>query len=269
MKKEESFSRRYGYRKAPGEIKVREDAPTELREAIVQIAREAGLQPSAIRAVVCRVLKRLEDPNNWSEYPNIWQEVQDLIMGCDWWKIYDICEALYDRIASAEFFDTAITQTEFENQLNECFVSFGIGWQMIDGRIWSRGSDEFEHLIGGADALLGKTQRVTARNELTEAMQDLSRRPEPDITGVIQHSIAALECVARDISGDNKATLGQILRLHPNILNIPRPLDDGLAKMWGYASEMGRHLREGRTPSRREAELVLGVSASIIAYLCK
>jgi len=37
----------------------------------------------------------------------------------------------------------------------------------------------------------------TAKTEIREALNDLSRRPTPDITGAIQHSLACLECVAR------------------------------------------------------------------------
>ena len=34
------------------------------------------------------------DERNWSEYPNIWGEVQGLMYGCYWFKVYDIIEAL-------------------------------------------------------------------------------------------------------------------------------------------------------------------------------
>ena len=79
--------------------------------------------------------------------------------------------------------------------------------------------------------------------------------------------MAALECVAREVSGDQRATLGEILRKSPEL--IPKPLDKSVEKAWGFASEMGRHLREGRVPSFEEAELVLGLCASISTYLVK
>jgi hypothetical protein len=77
--------------------------------------------------------------------------------------------------------------------------------------------------------------------------------------------MAAAECVARKASEDPKATLGEILDRYPGI--IPRPLDDGLKKIWGYASEMARHLREGRVPSYDEAELAVITSAGVVKYL--
>ena len=48
--------------------------------------------------------------------------------------------------------------------------------------------------------------------KIHEALQDLSRRPQPDLTGALQHALAALECLARDVTGENKPTLGQLMR---------------------------------------------------------
>ena len=42
---------------------------------------------------------------------------------------------------------------------------------------------------------------------------------------------------------------------------VPRPLDESLSRLWGYASEMARHIREGRTPNRSEAELAVTVAS--------
>jgi len=77
--------------------------------------------------------------------------------------------------------------------------------------------------------------------------------------------MAALECVARDVAGDPKARLGQILQRYPGLL--PAPLDNALEKVWGFASESARHVREGRTVDRAEAELVVGMAAAAATYM--
>ncbi len=111
------------------------------------------------------------------------------------------------------------------------------------------------------------SERHTAQNELHSALRDISRRPDPDLTGAVQHALAALECVARDVCGDPKATLGGILERHPGLL--PGPLDAAVEKIWGYASEMGRHVREGREPQRAEVELLVELAAAVSTYLVK
>jgi hypothetical protein len=57
------------------------------------------------------------------------------------------------------------------------------------------------------DTLL-QSGRNTAENELREVFRDLARRRTPDLTGAVQHAGAALECVARDVTGDPKAGSG-------------------------------------------------------------
>ena len=102
------------------------------------------------------------------------------------------------------------------------------------------------------------------RNE--EALA-LSRRPEPDLRGAVYHAMGSLECLARAITGDPKATLGEILKKHPDL--VPRPLNEALSKMWGYASNEARHIKEGREPKREEAELLVGLAAMVATYLSK
>ena len=118
-----------------------------------------------------------------------------------------------------------------------------------------------------SNEVLLATERQVASQEIHQALADLSRRPSPDITGAIQHAMAALECVARDVSGERKATLGELLKKHPDLL--PAPLDTALTKIWGFASEQGRHLRENEAPDIKEAELVVGLAANIATYLVK
>jgi hypothetical protein len=79
--------------------------------------------------------------------------------------------------------------------------------------------------------------------------------------------MAALECVARVCSKDEKATLGDIIKCHRDL--IPKPLDEAITKIWGFASENARHVSEGRIAAFEEAELIVGVVASVSAYLVK
>jgi hypothetical protein len=143
-----------------------------------------------------------------------------------------------------------------------------IGWAMKQGKIVVRGSEAFSAVPKKAIEALEEAGRQTAAREIHEAIQDLSRRPHPDVTGSIQHAMTALECVARDITGQQK-TLGKLIADHRDKLNLPRPLDEALEKMWGYASETGRHLIEGRDPRFEDAELVVTVAAAVSIYLTK
>ena len=80
--------------------------------------------------------------------------------------------------------------------------------------------------------------------------------------------MAALECVARDVTGDGKSTLGKIIKDNPDLL--PKPLDEAINKTWGFASDTARHLRSDRPPpSFAEATLIVSLSGTVCEYLTK
>jgi hypothetical protein len=262
---EEFFSSRHGFRQTSNvEITVRHDAPYELRGVLVELAYRCGFRPKSLRSLVCSVLLRRPDLNNWSDFPNIDEEVRDLLDGCAWYRVYDIAEAICNKMLEAPF---SYEPEKFQSELNMFFVENGIGWQINDGRIEVRGPEAVQEAVRNTKSLLNSTGLKTAQQELHEAIVDLSRRPDPDVSGAIQHSMAALECVAREVTGDSKGTLGEIIKRYSGL--IPKPIDDAVAKAWGYASEHARHIREGRLPSYEEAELIVGVCASVSTYLTK
>lgn len=257
----QTFSKRQGFHSLnEKEITVREDAPKGLRGFIRMTFYNLKKKPSDLRTITTSVLRIPPDRNNWSEYPNIDHEVEDHLENCDWYFVYDIIEAIIQSLNTQQ-------RKTFTEQVNEYFVANGIGWKVVNGLIETRGDEVFETAVKTVVTVLETAKLQTAKTEIREALKDLSRRPEPDITGAIQHSLACLECVAREVAGDKKATLGELIKKHPNI--VPRPLDAAIEKVWGFTSEQGRHLREGDAPEYLEAELVVELSAAISTYLGK
>lgn len=251
------FSDRHGFRELnEAEITVRYDAPHELRGVIIDLAYECGFRPKTLRTLVCQVLRKRADSSNWSEYPNIDDEVRRYLDNTEWYKVYDVIEAIAEDAHDSE---------KLESELNIYLIEQGIGWKLVNGNLEARNPEVLEQTIQSATIALQEAGSQTARDELHEALVDLSRRPEADITGSIQHAMAALECVVRDVANDHKATLGELLKRYPDM--IPAPLNQSIEKLWGFASEYGRHIREGRNPEFSEAQLVVGVCAAAVTYL--
>jgi hypothetical protein len=254
------FSRRYGY-KHPKEITVWEDAPERVRRTAVDKAR-LPIGPKRLQEILCSVLKpqpeHTDDP---------WSQVESLTSSCEWFHVYDAIEAFYAEMVGTGGPLQLAYAAMYEKAMNECFEEESVGWHLANGAIVTRGTESFEAAVHGAAGALETARRLTARAEIHKALADLSRRPEPDLTGALHHAMAALECVARDAAGDPKATLGDILKRHPDL--IPRPLDTAVEKAWGYASQMGRHIQEGREPGRKEVELIVGLAATVATYLSR
>lgn len=253
-----NFTERMGIEIPETPIVTRNEAPSEFRLWLFQqMLRYERLKK--IRSYVCFITKEPEDPNNWGESDYMKNEVQTIFENCPWNRIYDIIEYFYEKLQCK--------RDEFEKEINEYFVEKGIGWKLVKGVIETRGEEAFEQKIAEAVNVLGEVNLKTSKNEIHEALKDMSKRPKPDITGSVQHSMAALECLCREITGDKKATLGKIISDNPGI--VPKPLDNVIKEAYGFASDRGRHLREEGTPAYEEAELVVFLSATLCTYLTK
>ena len=254
-----NFTERNKVQVVQAPINVRYDAPYALRSYLLQVMLNfQGMKD--VRKNVCFITKEVEDPNNWSENDFMRQEILKILENCPWNRIYDLIEYFDSKLTSAN-------KIKFEKEINEYFVEKGIGWKLINGVLESRGEEAFEEKIAEAVEILGTANYTTSKNEISEALRDMSKRPEADITGAIQHSLAALECLSREITGDKKSTLGKLINDNPDI--VPSPLNMVISKLYGFASEQGRHLKEGKVPDFEEAELVVHLCASLCVYLVK
>ncbi|MFP5277375.1 MAG: AbiJ-NTD4 domain-containing protein [Acidobacteriota bacterium] len=271
------FSARQGLIATPT-IKYRDDLPAKLREPIFQICRhylpaafiwervQAILNPYGIdqmpRGASIAVTKEEDNPDTVA--------AKQALMHCEWFRLYDVVEDLYAQLV---FHETELAHEHEEprayplrNAINKYFRHAGIGWQLCgDGQFVTRDDDAFENTVQTAVSSLAESGRQTAASHLQEAIKALSARPEPNCFGAIYHAMGSLECLARDLAGTPKDTLGEILKRRSDL--VPKPLDTALAQIWGYASNEARHVVEGRNPERTEAALIVGLVGAIINYL--
>src|SRR5690606_1404857 len=122
MTNKNTFSKRQGlFSLKEKEITVREDAPEGLRGFIKMAYYDLGKNPSDLRSITSRVLKIPPDSNNWSEFPNIDYEVGQHLESCEWYLVYDIIETIIQKLNAQE-------KTTFTEEINEYFITNGIGW---------------------------------------------------------------------------------------------------------------------------------------------
>jgi len=264
MSPRNSFSRRNGLAVvAEAPITIRGDAPFEFRGVFVDLAYDYGFTPKMLRELVCHELRKRPDSQNWGD-DYVDQETRGLVDQCEWPKVYDLLELVAEAIFGLR---GDYAPGGFPVEINRVFLAQGIGWQLdVNHQVVFRGPEGLESILSTAPKAASNHGHNTAANELHEALRDMSRRPNPDVTGAIQHAIASLECVAREVSG-SKETLGAWLTNHRDA--FPKPLGEYVGKIWGFASERGRHLTEDGAASIEEAELVLGLSAVLGSYLAK
>lgn len=247
-----------------GRALARDVAPEALRAVVVTFPLGVpGLYANGTREAICRGLKRLPDRHNWSK-DNVVQEVHSLIEDAEWYQVYDAAEAVADELLRRNLWDEyADYEAEINRTLEECFV----GWRMVEARFQVRGNDEVQAVIDRAVVDVAGSGLAVASKEMREAIDDLSKRPEPDLSGAVQHSYASLESIARYCTGDPTSTLGEIVKKHPGLLG--EPLNTAVGKLWGYSSEQARHGRESRKLDPDEVELAVGAAIVIASFLVR
>jgi hypothetical protein len=178
----------------------------------------------------------------------------------EWYQVYDIIEGLVSDIEGTYGYDRTV---EFAARVNQIFVDTGAGWQLAAGEgIVIRGDADFEDAVQEAQSQLSATGYEVASKEIREALSDLSRRPEADLTGAIHHALGALEATARYVAGNND-DLGKLA----SKIGLPSPLDEALKKMWGFSSNFGRHVSPTNIPSAEEAQLIVHLSSAYCRFL--
>lgn len=254
------FSKKHGFASTPA-IQYRHDAPEGMRYAIIQAAYDQ-LSYDQIRTSICRTLHIAPDRGNWSEVPNIRDEVTSIVERVEWYQVYDIIEELVSFIEGTYGYDRTV---EFADRVNQIFVDTGAGWQLVAGEgIVIRGDADFEEAVQESQSQLSATGYEVASKEICEALSDLSRRPEADLTGAIHHALGALEATARYVAGNNDDLdkLASKIGLRP-------PLDEALKKMWGFSSNFGRHVSPTKVPSAEEAQLIVHLSSAYCRFLAE
>lgn len=258
-----SFSKRFNHQRAKT-IQVREDAPPALRSFVARTIRHFYPYNTLARDLVCMALKKIPPSSAYGHRQDEWRLMEDELARAPWYQIYDVLErfhALSKRTNNINSIDLSVV-------VNHFFEENGYAFRLTpDSQIEYRGEESFEVAVGTADLALTAAGLETARSEIHKALEDLGKRPFPDLTGAVQHAIAGLECAAKDIAGESQLELGKIVKKRPDL--FPPPLGEVIAQLYGYASNNGRHLTEGEEPDVAEVELVVGIATTCATYLAR
>jgi len=258
---EDSFSRRYGYGPQKSDL-IYEDAPEQVRVGLREVLKNCDYDtPSSQRAVICAALRKRPDPSNWSEYPNINEEVDELIHGCEWFVFYDMCE----RIAQ----NTEMEVEYFNYEFNELLKEERVGYQIQEGKLEKIGSEEFNQAVSESRIQLGDPRFVVASKQFEKALDFRNSMP-PDYPNAVKEAVNALEGTLQVVLNMKGTALPTLLsNLEPPLPSSLKKLYDGLYA-YGSASEGARHASiGGHVSTAEEAELIIHTVAAAIRYATK
>jgi len=211
---------------------------------------EAKIRPFS-QALWFHYFKRPADTR--SEYSSdVLQEIRKYFFSCEWYEVYDFIEYV------VHYFERSMPRLpEYLNTILERELS---GFRFVAGKLTDIiGEQEIEML----QEVLADTRFAGVTEHLNRSLELYSDREKPDYRNSIKESISAVESMARIVSENPKATLGDALKeidkkgvLHP-------ALKAGFLKIYGYTSD-----KEGIRHAMLDESNLTGADARYFLVSC-
>jgi hypothetical protein len=190
-------------------------------------------------------------------------EILDLIREhffiCEWYEVYDFLEFV------VRFYSRA--KPRLPDFLNQVLARELAGYKFINGTLVDiTGSQESQLL----EEALKDTRFAPVSAHLERALILLADRKTPDYRNSIKESISAVEAMARVVSENPKATLGEALKVLEKKGHLHPALKDGFSKLYGYTNDDDgiRHaMLEEPNLDQSDAKYFLLSCTSFINYL--
>ena len=189
----------------------------------------------------------------------ILDQIREYFFGCEWNEVYDLLEFVA-RIYEKE-------KPRLPDYLNQVLVRELAGYKFIDGRLIDITDPQESQMLAEA---IADTRFAPVTSHLTQALSLLADRKQPDYRNSIKESISAVEAMARVVSQNPKATLGEALKILEKKGHLHPALKDGFYKLYGYTNDDDgiRHaMLEDPTLDQADAKYFLLSCTSFINYL--
>lgn len=153
-------------------------------------------------------------------------------------------------------------------EFNKILARENSAYRFISGKITPITSndeiEEIEKAVSAPDNYAG------ARTHLQTSLGHLTDRENPDYRNSIKESISAVESLTKKLVGDDKATLGQALKILETKHNLHASLKSAFMTLYGYTSDAGgiRHalLDNTTAPSKADARFMLICCSAFINF---
>ena len=192
------------------------------------------------------------------------KQIRDYFFDCRWSEVYDIVEFIANNYPGSPRNDKFIS---YCNVILEREVS---GYRFI-GKTITPITDK------GEIAEIEEASRVSkdlepAAIHLNSALEKLSDKESPDYRNSIKESISAVESIATQIAGKDKAKLTEALEILSGKIQLHAALRQGFIKLYGYTSDAEgiRHalLKETKLDlDFEDAKFMLVACSAFINYL--
>ncbi len=192
--------------------------------------------------------------------------IRDKFFNGEWYDIYDFIEFL----AALEL--NSVNTSNFINAVNNILELEFSAYRFVDGKIAPISNKiEVNEIQQSLDQVNNFTSLSGANIHLTNALDKLSDRKNPDYRNSIKESISAIETTCRVLTGES--TLGKALNsLEFKGIKIDDQLKNGFDKIYAFTNNKQSGIRHAiiedhKNPDFNDAKYMLVVCSSFINYL--
>ena len=242
-----------------------------LNDFIGQIDDYSPLYESSRRAKIYRYIWenffefKADEIPSYREGGVYTQGVTDFIkkwfLKVEWYEKYDFIEFLSNVSDSLEL--------NFATKVNYNLKRELAGYTIIQNKVVQITAEQEVNAI--EEALNNTSEYKSVETHLSQALELLSNRQNPDFRNSIKESISAVEAYCCILTGDSKATLGKALSLIEKTHRIHNAMKSSFSALYGYTSDSGgiRHslLEDDIKVTLEDAKLMLISCSAFINYL--
>lgn len=145
---------------------------------------------------------------------------------CEWYEVYDFMEFIVGSYIES--------YPEIVNKINEVLNRELAGYIFIDEVLVDITDPQESQMIAEA---LTDTRFASVSAHLERALILMADRKSPDFRNSIKESISAVEAMARVVSQNSKATLGEALKILEKKGSLHPALKEGFSKLYGYTND--------------------------------
>ncbi|KZN21283.1 MULTISPECIES: AbiJ-NTD4 domain-containing protein [Pseudomonas] len=197
-------------------------------------------------------------PTRWS---TLKERIRENYFKMKWHRLYSFLEFVVgmNHRASGE----ALVEG-----FNKVLARENSAYRFVSGKVTPiTSSDEIEEV---EKAISGSDRYAGVRTHLQTSLGLLTDRQSPDYRNSIKESISAVESLAKKLVGDDKATLGQALKILEVKHNLHASLKSAFQTLYGYTSDAGgiRHalLDNASAPTKADARFMLICCSAFINF---
>lgn len=263
-----SFSQRYGYEPASKAIQ-REDMDEDLRIGLwnvfyilIRKLRNDDCQNLMRNIWVNYLIKPINEIPGYTDtyYGNgLITIFQNYFKNAEWNAVYDLIEFVAKNTEVR-------VGLSFRNEINQCLEKECSAYRFVKKEIVEITSEtEIKEIEDAID-----NSQSAVQEHLNKSLSLFSDRENPDYPNSIKESISAVESVCKIISGKEKATLPDALKVIETKRDIHPAFKKALESLYGYTSDEGgiRHsLLEKDNVAPEDAKFMLVICSAFVNYL--